>query len=109
MKVCTIQPVYPKCPDAENETFEYILAQLRQCVENTDLVVLPEYSNIPGLELSKSIIDFAEQYVYNAGCEDVLKSACQMSPEIARCYLKEKCDYSLVENAIRYCCKKSSF
>ena len=47
MKVCVIQPPYSYCHEDMEKTFEALLAMLDACDESLDLIVLPEYSDIP--------------------------------------------------------------
>jgi len=47
MKVCVIQPPYSYDGSKCNENFEQILALLDSCDESLDLIVLPEYSDVP--------------------------------------------------------------
>ncbi len=47
MKACIIQPPYSADAARANELFEYKLAQLDACDESTDIIVLPEYSDVP--------------------------------------------------------------
>ncbi len=59
----------------------------------------------------KKIMDLIEQYdckdyIYIAGCRDVLKTACEYYPEIPRCCLDGQLDFKLVETAIEFNCQK---
>ena len=47
MKVCTIQPRYSYDPSELDACFAELLAQLDGCTEDLDLIVLPEYSDVP--------------------------------------------------------------
>ena len=47
MKACIIQPPYSRDTAFSDEYFEYKLRMLDQCDENIDLIVLPEYSDVP--------------------------------------------------------------
>ncbi len=62
-------------------------------------------------EKLKKIMDLVEQfdcknYIYIAGCRDVLKTARKYYPETPRCCLDGQLDYKLVETAIEFECKK---
>lgn len=62
-------------------------------------------------EKMKKIMDLVEQYdcknhIYIAGCRDVLDTARKYYPEIPRCCLDGQRDYTLVETAIEFGCKK---
>jgi glycerophosphoryl diester phosphodiesterase len=58
-----------------------------------------------------SIIDHYDcrQYIYFTGEKDVLTTALKVAPDIARCCLEGHMDYSIVEAAIKYQCKKVQF
>ncbi|HEY8443997.1 MAG TPA: glycerophosphodiester phosphodiesterase family protein [Clostridia bacterium] len=65
-------------------------------------------------ETFKKIIELikyydCEKYVYIAGEEDVLKVACELAPDIARCAIDDKRDYTVVDLAIKYHCQKVQF
>lgn len=47
MKVCVIQPPYSYDARNANKNFKALLALLDQCDSSLDLIVLPEYSDIP--------------------------------------------------------------
>ena len=47
-----------------------------------------------------------KDYIYIAGCRDVLKTACEYYPEIPRCCLDGQLDFKLVETAIEFNCQK---
>ena len=62
----------------------------------------------------KKILDLIYKYdmqnhVYIAGEEDVMKTACEMSPELPRAALDGKLDFSLVKLAKKYHCDKIQF
>ncbi|HOP10932.1 MAG TPA: glycerophosphodiester phosphodiesterase family protein [Oscillospiraceae bacterium] len=65
-------------------------------------------------EKLKKIMELVEQYdcknyIYIAGCRDVLETARTYFPEIARCCLDGQRDYTLMETAIEFGCKKLQF
>ncbi len=47
MKTCIIQPPYSRDTAFSEEYFRYKLDLLEQCDESVDLIVLPEYSDVP--------------------------------------------------------------
>ncbi|MBQ2968516.1 MAG: hypothetical protein IJE10_10405 [Clostridia bacterium] len=47
MKACIIQPPYSMDTANSDAFFEYKLKMLRQCDESMDIIVLPEYSDVP--------------------------------------------------------------
>ncbi|HHW90356.1 MAG TPA: hypothetical protein GX745_05600 [Clostridiales bacterium] len=57
------------------------------------------------------LIDYYDcrKHVYIAGEEDVLKVAYELAPDIARCAIDGKYDYTVVDLAIKYKCKKVQF
>ncbi|HHV95982.1 MAG TPA: hypothetical protein GXX37_05835 [Clostridiaceae bacterium] len=50
MIVKIIQPPYPFTDKEKLNTFQYILKALKECDKSVDLVLLPEYSNAPGVK-----------------------------------------------------------
>ena len=71
MKVCVIQPYYSLKPEDTDRCYREMVALLDQCDESLDLIVLPEYSDIPAAQGSKD--DFhASIEKYNA---DILQRA----------------------------------
>jgi len=47
MKTCIIQPPYSRDVSFSDSYFEYKLKLLEECDESVDLIVLPEYSDVP--------------------------------------------------------------
>ncbi len=47
MKARIIQPPYSRDTSLSDEYFEYKLARLNECDESLDIIVLPEYSDVP--------------------------------------------------------------
>lgn len=47
MKACIFQPPYSRDVSQSEEFFQYKLSLLSQCDESMDLIVLPEYSDVP--------------------------------------------------------------
>jgi glycerophosphoryl diester phosphodiesterase len=58
-----------------------------------------------------SIIDKYDcrEYVYFTGEKDVLATAKRIAPDITRCCLEGHMNYTIVENALKYDCKKVQF
>lgn len=53
MKACIIQPPYSRDLSLADEYFEYKLNRLDECDETVDIVVLPEYSDVPCVTSTK--------------------------------------------------------
>ena len=47
MKACIIQPSYSRDVRFSDEYFQYKLDRLAECDESADIIVLPEYSDVP--------------------------------------------------------------
>jgi len=47
MKACIIQPPYSRDTAFSDEYFQYKLRMLEQCDDSMDIIVLPEYSDVP--------------------------------------------------------------
>ena len=47
MKVCIMQPPYSKDLTLSDEFFQYKLDLLDKCDDSVDVIVLPEYSDVP--------------------------------------------------------------
>lgn len=48
MKVYVLQPSYPKSGDEKKNTVGFILQSLDSVRTDADLILLPEFANIPG-------------------------------------------------------------
>ncbi len=57
MKVCVIQPYYSFDYKDNDRCFEEMVALLDQCDESMDLIVLPEYSDVPADQPDKALFD----------------------------------------------------
>lgn len=53
MKACVIQPPYSSDTSFSDEYFEYKLKMLDECGDDLDIIVLPEYSDVPCVTLTK--------------------------------------------------------
>ena len=47
MKACILQPPYSEDLSHSDEYFDYKLKMLDRCDESADIIVLPEYSDVP--------------------------------------------------------------
>jgi len=54
MKTCVIQPPYSRDFSKSDEYFAWEIAELDKCDPSMDIIVLPEYSNVPCLALTKA-------------------------------------------------------
>ena len=54
MKACVVQPAYCLDFSRNDEFFEWEISALDACDESMDLIVLPEYSNVPCLAKTKA-------------------------------------------------------
>jgi len=80
--------------------------------------VVPEYENRPLIPYPEKdfqrILDTLDafkcrEYAYIAGEKDVLHTARAMAPDIARCCLEGHMNFTIVDHAIEYGCKKLQF
>lgn len=72
MKVCVIQPPYSRDVSFSDEYFEFKLKQLEKCNKSIDLIVLPEYSDVPC-----ATSDREETLFYHKKYIDVLLEKCR--------------------------------
>lgn len=71
MKACIIQPPYSKDVSYSDEFFEYKLNILDKCDETIDIIVLPEYSDVPCATSTKE-----ETFFYHKKYIDILLNKC---------------------------------
>ncbi|MFO7611171.1 MAG: nitrilase-related carbon-nitrogen hydrolase [Clostridia bacterium] len=76
MKICIYQPPYPKRYDETTAVMESMASALKKCNDDVDLLVLPEYSNCPGMS---DIGEMKEHCHRNNG--PFLSSLCRLSAE----------------------------
>jgi len=57
MKVCVIQPYYSFDYKENDRCYEEMVKLLDQCDDSLDLIVLPEYSDVPADQPSKEMYD----------------------------------------------------
>ena len=63
MKACTIQPSYSKKFEDSDRIFREILGFLDACDDSMDLIVLPEYSNVPaGARTREEMLESFEKF-----------------------------------------------
>lgn len=63
MKACIIQPPYGRETSFSDEFFEFKLKMLDECTEELDIIVLPEYSDVPcATENLKDTLFWHEKY-----------------------------------------------
>jgi predicted amidohydrolase len=53
MKAAIIQPPYSRDVSFSDEYFEYKMNLLKNCDESVDIIVLPEYSDVPCAALTR--------------------------------------------------------
>ena len=61
MKVCVVQPAYSLNFSESDALFAWELAELDKCDESMDIIVLPEYSNVPCLAKTKAEMEESYQ------------------------------------------------
>ena len=71
MKACIIQPPYSRDLSYSDEYFDYKMQLLSQCNETLDLIVLPEYSDVPCATATKE-----ETFYYHKKYINVLLDKC---------------------------------
>ncbi len=59
MKLCAVQPTYPRTPAEADGAVAETIALLERCDESVDLILLPEYSNAPTVFPAGKCIPFA--------------------------------------------------
>ena len=64
MKSCIIQPPYSRDTSFSDEYFEYKLKMLNECDDTIDIIVLPEYSDVPcATETLDETLYYHEKYI----------------------------------------------
>lgn len=61
MKVCIVQPAYPRGYDESLKTVDCIIDWLGKIKNDTRLIVLPEYSNCPGISTREEMSEAVSQ------------------------------------------------
>ena len=72
MKACIIQPPYSRDTANSDTYFEFKLKMLDQCDTSTDVIVLPEYSDVPCATSTKE-----ETFYYHKKYIDILLNKCK--------------------------------
>ena len=75
MKACIIQPPYSRDVSYSDEYFEYKLKQLDKCDESIDIIVLPEYSDVPCATATKEDTFFYHKKYINILLEKCIETA----------------------------------
>lgn len=71
MKACIIQPPYSMDTLYSDEYFDYKLQRLDECDESMDIIVLPEYSDVPcAAQTQEEIVFYHKKYI------DILLNKC---------------------------------
>lgn len=71
MKACVIQPPYSRDASFSDEYFIFKLDQLDKCDESFDIIVLPEYSDVPcAVNTLEEVLFYHEKYI------DILLDKC---------------------------------
>ena len=71
MKTCIVQPAYCLDFSESDKFFEWEIEALEKCDESMDLIVLPEYSNVPCLAKTKEEMEIS----YNKYSKKLLETA----------------------------------
>ena len=71
MKACVIQPQYSRDVSVSDELFDYKIKMLDKCDETVDIIVLPEYSDVPCATSTKE-----ETVFYHKKYIDILLNKC---------------------------------
>ena len=72
MKACVIQPPYSRDLSLSEEYFDYKLQKLTECDESMDIIVLPEYSDVPC-----ATTNLEETLYYHKKYIDILLDKCK--------------------------------
>ncbi len=65
MKTCIIQPPYSRDVSFSDEYFQYKLELLDQCDASVDMIVLPEYSDVPcATETREETLYYHQKYIH---------------------------------------------
>ncbi len=71
MKTCIIQPPYSRDLSLSDEYFQYKINLLEKCDQSIDIIVLPEYSDVPCVTTTKE-----ETFYYHKKYIDILLKKC---------------------------------
>ncbi len=79
MKACIIQPPYSRDLTFSDEYFDFKIERLRECDDSLDIIVLPEYSDVPCAAATREdILYYHERYI------DRLLSECRNTAKRCR-------------------------
>ena len=82
MKACVMQPPYSKDTGLSDEYFAYKLKLLDECDEDTDIIVLPEYSDVPCVTSTlEETLYYHNQYI------DTLLAKCSATAKRCKAHL----------------------
>lgn len=74
MKACIIQPPYSKDLSLSDEYFEYKINLLDKCDSSVDIIVLPEYSDVPcAAQEKEDVLFYHNKYI------DILLNKCKQT------------------------------
>ncbi|MBQ4630204.1 MAG: hypothetical protein IJB70_04375 [Clostridia bacterium] len=93
MKACIIQPPYSRDVSFSDEYFEYKLNMLDNCDDTVDLIVLPEYSDVPCATSTRE-----ETLFYHKKYIDELMSKCRETAIRCRSLVFVNCLYEIDGN-----------
>ena len=77
MKACIIQPPYSQDVSRSDELFKYKMNQLDACNADTDIIVLPEYSDVPCATSTLEETLFYHDRYFNLLMDQCRKTACR--------------------------------
>jgi len=75
MKARVIQPFYAQDKAGLDKSFEWTLRELEKCDESLDIVVLPEFSEVPGKTSNEGFLETAREYgpILLKACEETAR------------------------------------
>ena len=87
MKACIIQPPYSKDTSHSDEYFDYKIRMLDECDDSVDVIVLPEYSDVPCATATREETLFYHDKYINALLDKCIETA-------------KRCDAAVFVNAL---------
>ena len=75
MKACIIQPPYSRDVTYSEEYFDYKIQMLDKCDETIDIIVLPEYSDVPCATATKEETIFYHKKYINILLDKCIETA----------------------------------
>ena len=76
MKACIIQPPYSRDVSFSDEYFDYKIKKLDECDETMDIIVLPEYSDVPCATSTREETLFYHDKYIDILLEKCIETAC---------------------------------